>query len=1083
MADEMTPDKRAEPPGPCIEPRFLEGGIPSEGVLGALFEGVVVQNTLGEIVFCNSAAEEILGLTVDQMCGRTSMDPRWRSIRPDGSPMDGTEHPSMVALSTGVPQRDRLMGVDHPGRSARVWIRINANPVFRDGTAMPSHVVVTFRDVTESVERERRIGNEVQRLTEVFDGTRQASWEWNVQTGETRFDERWAEIVGYTLAELEPTTIETWMRLGHPDDLAGSGKLVEAHFRGELPYYECEARMRHKDGRWIWVHDRGRVVTYTPEGLPLKMVGTHAEITARKETEARITESETNFREFFESSREILLVATREGVIRHANQSALSLLGYTLGELRGRNVMDLRMPRDRERLQDEFRRFLESGNRSCTLPMRHRHGRPIPVTTELRGGTWGGEPCIFSVSHDLTRETEARDRFERLFQANPAPMILSSLSGRRILDVNQAFLGAHGYPRAEVVGRSCAELGLFAEANAVGTMDARLSREGRIANLEVQIRGRDGTFRDALASAEIVREDGEDHLVEVFVDITAQKRTEAMLLDANIELADTSARANELAAMAEIASAAKSEFLANMSHEIRTPMNGVIGMTTLLLDTGLDPEQRRFAETVRSSGEALLSILNDILDFSKIEAGKLDLECIDFDLEDLLQDVLAVHSFKAAEKGLFLDCNADPDVPVRLRGDPGRLRQILTNLVGNALKFTSVGDVVVRVQREEVTPERADLRFEVRDTGIGIPPDKIPMMFQKFSQADSSTTRRFGGTGLGLAISRQLVELMGGEIDVESREGEGSTFRFRVELPRTPPRPEDFVEASTGSLEGRRILVVDPHPSSGQALERLLSSWGAVVHRVQDASQALAHLDGSAAECDLVLVDFGSESLSGEQLAGQILARGPRRILALMPFGMRGDSRHLAEIGFTGYLARPVRPAEMRTVVLSCLASDPGAPGSGSGTLQGLVTRHSARPVSRKRFPEGTRLLLVEDNAVNQKVAQGLLRKLGIEVDIADSGAQSLVAARERRYSLILMDLQMPDMDGFQATARLRASEGFATPRDVVVVAMTAHVLDRDRDLCLQAGMDDHVGKPVSLAGLEEVLARWLPKRPEVAEK
>ena len=1078
MADEMTRDERAEPPGPCLEARFLEGGIPPEGVLGALFEGVVVQNTAGEIVLCNSAAEEILGLTVDQMCGRTSMDPRWRAVRPDGSPMDGSEHPSMVALSTGVPQRDRLMGVDHPVRGARVWIRINANPVFREGAVSPSHVVVTFRDVTESVERESRIAKEVQRLTEVFDGTRQASWEWNVQTGETRFDERWAEIVGYTLAELEPTTIETWMRLGHPDDLAGSGKLLEAHFRGELPYYECEARMRHKDGRWIWVHDRGRVVSYTPEGLPLKMVGTHAEITARKETEARISESEVNFREFFESSREILIVATREGVVRHANQSALALLGYGLEELRGRSVMDLRMPRDRERLQDEFRRFLESGNRSCTLPMRHRHGRPIPVTTELRGGTWGGEPCIFSVSHDLTRETEARNRFERLFQANPAPMILSSLPERRVLDVNQAFLSALGYERSGVVGRSIAELGLFPAAAAVAKMDGRLARAGRIANLEVQVRGRDGTVRDALASAEIVREDGEDHLVEVLVDITAQKRTEAMLLDANIELADASARANELVAMAEIASAAKSEFLANMSHEIRTPMNGVIGMTTLLLDTGLDPEQRRLADSVRSSGEALLAILNDILDFSKIEAGKLDLETIDFDLEDLLEDIVAVHSFKAAEKGIFLDCSADPEVPSWLRGDPGRLRQILTNLVGNALKFTSRGEVVVRVRSEDRDPGRVGLRFEVRDTGIGIPLEKIPLLFQKFSQIDSSTTRRFGGTGLGLAISRQLVELMDGEIDVESREGEGSTFRFRIDLPLAESRPESLSVEPAPSLEGRRMLVVDSHPVSAQALERRLASWGITTRRVEDADQAVAALVTPGVAWDLVLVEFGSGDPSAEKLARRILETGPQRMLALMPFGIRGDGRRLAELGFTGYLARPLHPADLRTVVLSCLASEAGSRGSHEDGMQGLVTRHSARTSSRTRFVEGTRVLLVEDNTTNQRVAVGLLRKLGIEADVASSGSDGLEAARDKAYPLVLMDLQMPDMDGFQATAQLRASSGL-TDRGVVVVAMTAHVMDRDRELCLAAGMDDHVGKPISLAALEEVLARWLPDHVE----
>ena len=1053
-----------------------------DGIAAVLLEGVIVQAVTGEIVACNTAAQEILGLTTAQICGRTSLDPRWKSVYPDGTPMPGESHPSMVALATGVPQKDRLMGVDHPARPGRVWIRVNANPVIPDGGGAPTHVIVTFQDATESVERDRELRRERERLVDVLEGTRQGAWEWEIATGACRFNERWAEIVGYSLAELEPTSLATWTELAHPDDLAESSRRLEAHFRGETPFYEMEARMRHKDGRWIWVHDRGRVVSRGPGGEPLKMAGTHTEITERKESEARLTESEANFRNFFESSRDSLVVLGLDERIRHANRAAVDLFGYTQGELLGRDARDLADVEHRAAWEAEFRAFLATGDRSSDLPVRHRDGHLVPVSTEIRGGSWGGQPCVFMVTHDLTRETDARDRFERLFHGNPAPMAMSSQSDGRYVEVNQAFLEALGYGRGEVVGRTADDLGLYAHSAQREELRRRLALDGRVANLEVQVRGRDGRVRDVLASVEIVRENGRSHLVEVLVDITAQKRTQAMLLASNLELAETTRRAGDLATMAEIASAAKSEFLANMSHEIRTPMNGVIGMTTLLLDTSLDVEQRRYAETVRSSGEALLAILNDILDFSKIEAGKLELESIDFDLEDLLQEVVSVHSFKAGEKRIFLDASADPDVPVRLVGDPGRLRQILTNLVGNALKFTVDGEVELRVERRGGGDGAATLRFLVRDTGIGIPQVKIPLLFEKFSQADSSTTRRFGGTGLGLAISRQLVELMGGRIGVESREGEGSTFWFELELPRAAPAP-DIQATRPGSLAGRRILLLDQHRASALALARRLASWGVETAHVGTLEAALETLEGPGPAWDLVVVEFGAGEFSGEEVATRLLAGGRRRLLALQPFGMRGDGRRLADLGYTGYLARPFRPTDLRGVVLMCLECEVGSSVSDVDLVPtALVTRHNARSGSRTAFADGLRVLLVEDNPTNQKVASGLLRKLGLEADLAGSGAAGLEAARRTPYDLVLMDLQMPDMDGFQATSHLRGSRGFATPHDVVIVAMTAHVMERDRERCLEAGMDDHVGKPISLAALEEVLARWLPTLGEERE-
>ncbi len=657
---------------------------------------------------------------------------------------------------------------------------------------------------------------------------------------------------------------------------------------------------------------------------------------------------------------------------------------------------------------------------------------------------------------DLEKRVAERTSFLNALTENSPLAIVVADSEQKVQLCNPAFEQLFQYTRQDLIGKQVdgliADGDLLSEARAVSlqacgekpvNLIARRQRKDRsLIDVELHAVG-------LVVNGEVVGS------LAIYLDISVRKRAEEALLHAK--------------EAAEAVSRAKSEFLANMSHEIRTPMNGIMGMTELVLDTQLDLEQREYLNMVKLSADSLLSLINDILDFSKIEAGKLEIDAIEFNLGDNLGDTMKTLSLRAHQKGLELAYDIHPEVPHAVVGDPGRLRQIIVNLVGNAIKFTEKGEVIVHVETDSRTEDHVQLHFIVADTGIGIPADKRAAIFEAFTQADGSMTRTYGGTGLGLTISSRLVDLMGGKIWVESELGKGSQFQFTVRFPLQKIASRIVVPSDPMVLHDMRVLVVDDNATNRQILVKTLAGWHAQAVAVESGAKAIATLKEAQAlgiKFPLVLLDAQMPEMDGFELTEHIKKNTDWRaatVMMLSSAGQRGDAIRCRELGVAAYLTKPVRQQELLEAVLTALGEGPKKEPPAV-----LITRHSLRE-SRRQL----RLLLVEDNVVNQRLAVRLLEKRGHAVVVAENGRRALAALENDTFDVVLMDVQMPEMDGFEATAAIREKEkssGMHQP----IIAMTAHAMVGDKERCLAAGMDDYITKPIRSDALIEMLERHI---------
>lgn len=783
------------------------------------------------------------------------------------------------------------------------------------------------------------------------------------------------------------------------------------------------------DKRWF---QRYQIALQLPLNATLELL---IDVTSLHESRDQLAQSESNFSNLFDGVHNLLFVLNREGIVLLANTTATMRLGLSLPLDIDQSMSQWIIPEERGR----FVAGLRSVNSGDTVEEEFNFCGPnsmiFPVKMTMMTGTWNGKTSVFVTVMDVSREQLVQEKFTKIFLMNASMMAILDGDSGEVLEANDKFLRFFQFMVKAGKPITTAHFWNFLaeDEETLLLIRAELKGKGGLHDRQVRILGPDKRVRDCILNLDRLSHVGGGQILLVMNDITELKRVEAEARQAKIE--------------AEKANQSKSLFLANMSHEIRTPMNGVMGMTSLLLETQLNIEQREYADVIRKSGDALLVVINDILDYSKIEAGRLIIEQIEFNLFEIIESTLDPLALKAFEKGVDLAYWVDPLVPMTCSGDPVRIRQLLSNLIGNAIKFTSHGEVLLRIKRQYNS-----VRFEVQDTGIGIEKEQLEHLFEPFDQGDASVTRRFGGTGLGLAISRLLVDMMNGSIGVESKPKEGALFWFELPLQQEGPAWVEKVKASRKKTG--LVLIEEPHDIHRQWLLEILGAMGYETQCYDDSPQLLFAWSRLYKQKKTVSALFVASTIlleDFEQLIPGLDVTHMPRIFHCMPLGIRlGDDMRV--------MTKPLKLSQVEQLM-------------GEGDDVDEVRRTSA---SQERMLQGRRVLLVEDNAINRKLARKILEKLGIIVLVAENGQEAVDMLRYEDVELVLMDVQMPVMDGYEATRQIRNPLVGVKNIMIPVVAMTANAMQGDRERCLAVGMDDYLSKPIQFKVLEDKLNQYL---------
>ncbi len=942
---------------------------------------------------------------------------------------------------------------DQPAKSF-ILLQIYSSITFVTGSVICS----AMHQVKRSV---KALGISEERFKLAVRGSTDGLWDWDLRTDEVFYSPRFKELLGYNDREFA-NIFESFSSHLHADDLEHTLESVQDHLLKRKPY-DVEYRLRTRTGKYRWFRARGQAV-WNESGKAIRMAGSITDISEQKKATNLLSAERFLFKTLFDHLPDAIYFKDREGRFTRVTASFAKLLGVNdEQDVLGKTV-DAFFPEEfAHGVISEEQDLIQSG-----IPIL---GKEEKITWPNQTESWISTTKIplrdkqnrivgtIGISHDITGHKLAQERFRQVIEAAPNAMILVNPAGN-IESVNGATEKMFGYDRNELIGKPVEILVPleYRESHVASRQQffkKPMPREmgpGR----ELSGERKDGSHFPVEIGLCPVQQNGDTLVLSSIYDASKRKEAEHALLDAK----EAAERANQ----------AKSDFLANMSHEIRTPMNAIIGLTELLLDTNPSATQAENLKIVLDSADSLLTIINQVLDFSKIEAQRLELESIDFNLTEEVGDALRTLGHRAHEKRLELTWHVDPLVPTYLRGDPHRLRQILINLAGNAIKFTEQGEVVVDIAFVARKQDSVTLEFKVQDTGIGIPEKKIESIFSAFEQADTSTTRQFGGTGLGLAISAQLVEAMNGKISVSSQPGRGSEFKFTVAFRQGVP-PDNSEPTQPFRLPSFNVIVVDDNETNRLIQTELFGRWGLQVTAASHGMQALSLLERLPPEkisSTILISDVHMPKMDGYQLVECIrdhsnFAELP--ILLLSSGARPQDTARCKQLGIRAQLTKPIKQSEL------------------FAALKGITDRLSFDPPVADKSSSGSRIrplkiLLVEDGRTNQILARKLLEKWGHQVQIADNGLLAVEAWQASKFDLILMDIAMPVMDGLQATRRIRELEDASSMPRIPIVAVTAHALKGDRERCLEAGLDDYIPKPFRKSEVESVLRKYFEPDP-----